>query len=277
MESMSTVRFARKRTLGGTFHLVCYIKASYKILIYSLIHREKYLTTATYLSSRAFPSTLLSPTPSLMSSSLSTQPILIPGIDALNHARGHPVSWLVTLPDDKDTNGGSQSLKISLVIHSPAAHGQELFNNYGPKPNSELILGYGFSIAHNPDDTIVLKIGGIGGDKWEIGRNARGVDGLWQEILSNFCSSAPEAPTFEDVLDASDMLQEMVQTFIERLPNDGPFEAHGIRPDVATMFSHYLEGQKDILEAVMEFARSKEREAIAMARDSGVDLVLEEE
>jgi hypothetical protein len=148
----------------------------------------------------------------------------------------------VTHPDDDDTTSGSQSLNISLVIHSPTAHGQELFNNYGPKPNSELILGYGFSIAHNPDDTIVLKIGGIGGNKWEIGRNAQGVDGLWEEILSNFCSLASEGPTYEDVLDASDMLQEMVQAFIERLPKDGPLDA-SIRPDVTIMFSHYLEGR----------------------------------
>ncbi|KIM46435.1 hypothetical protein M413DRAFT_24163 [Hebeloma cylindrosporum] len=170
---------------------------------------EKYLTSATYLSSRAFPSTLLSPNPSLVSSP-STQPILIPGVDALNHARGHPVSWLVTFPDDKGSTDGSPPPIISLVIHSSGVRGQELFNNYGPKPNSELILGYGFSIAHNPDDTIVLKIGGIGGNKWEIGRNAQGVDGLWKEILSNFCQPSQEGPTYEDVLDASGTLQEMV-------------------------------------------------------------------
>lgn len=175
-------------------------------------------------------------------SSPSTQPILIPGVDALNHARGHPVSWLVTFPDDNDSTGGSPPPIISLVIHSPGVHGQELFNNYGPKPNSELILGYGFSIAHNPDDTIVLKIGGIGGNKWEIGRNAQCVEGLWKEILSSFCQSSEEAPTYEDVLDASGMLQEMVQTLIERLPANAPPEAQGIRPEVAMMLSHYLEG-----------------------------------
>jgi len=178
-------------------------------------------------------------------SSPFTQPILIPGVDALNHARGHPVSWLVTFPDDSDSTCGSPPPIISLVIHSPGVHGQELFNNYGPKPNSELILGYGFSIAHNPDDTIVLKIGGIGGNKWEIGRSAQCVEGLWKEILSNFCQSSEEAPTYEDVLDASGMLQEMVQTLIERLPANMPPEAQGIRPEVATMLSHYLEGMSE--------------------------------
>ena len=172
----------------------------------------------------------------------STEPILIPGVDALNHARGHPVSWLVTFPNDEDSSGGSPLPVISLVIHSPGVLGQELFNNYGPKPNSELILGYGFSLAHNPDDTIVLKIGGIAGNKWEIGRNALGVEGLWKEVLSNFSQSSEEAPTYEDVLDASGMLQEMVQTLIERLPANALPEAQGIRPEVAVMFGHYLEG-----------------------------------
>ena len=58
---------------------------------------QEYLTASTYLSSRAFPSTLLSETPSLVSSP-SSYPILLPGVDSLNHARAQPVSWVVSHP-----------------------------------------------------------------------------------------------------------------------------------------------------------------------------------
>ncbi|KAF8969398.1 hypothetical protein BDZ97DRAFT_1902516 [Flammula alnicola] len=239
---------------------------------------DRYLTAATYVSSRAFPSSLLSPTPTLVHSP-STQPILIPGVDALNHARGQPVSWLVTYPDDRGTTNGatSEQPKISLVIHSPPVKGQELFNNYGPKPNSELILGYGFSIPNNPDDTIVLKIAGVGGNKWEVGRDSRGAEGLWNEILLNFVESEEQRPTYEDVLDASAMLQEMLQALIQRLPIDQEPHTSEVRPEVATMFRHYLEGQKDILFSLMEFSRAREQDAISMASDEGINLVLDDD
>ena len=51
---------------------------------------------------------------------------------------------------------------LALVLHTPTSRGHELLNNYGPKPNAELILGYGFALPHNPDDTIVLRLGGAG-------------------------------------------------------------------------------------------------------------------
>ena len=47
---------------------------------------ELYLTASTHLSSRAFPSTLLSDHPTLVSTP-GSYPILLPGVDSLNHAR----------------------------------------------------------------------------------------------------------------------------------------------------------------------------------------------
>lgn len=200
--------------------------------------REKYLTASTYLSSRAFPSSLLSSTPTLVHSP-GTKPILIPGVDSLNHARGHSVSWLVTL---KDTKPPSSTAKITLVHHPSAVKDQELFNNYGLKPNAELILGYGFSLQNNPDDTIVLKIGGIQGGKWEVGRNSQGAEGLWKEILNSFVEDGSEETTYEDILDASGMLQEMVEGLIARLPEAKISETSQARPEVVQMFQDYLEG-----------------------------------
>lgn len=37
--------------------------------------------------------------------------------------------------------------------------GYEVFNNYGAKPNDELLLGYGFVLPGNPEDFVSLKMG----------------------------------------------------------------------------------------------------------------------
>ncbi|KAF5393167.1 hypothetical protein D9757_001238 [Collybiopsis confluens] len=239
---------------------------------------DLYLVSASHISSRAFPSTLLSKNPSLISSS-STEPILLPGFDSLNHARGQPVSWIVTYPED-ETNTSEPHL--CLVIHIPTPAGSELFNNYGAKPNSELILGYGFSLAENPDDTILLKIGGGAGStrKCEIGRNSQGADGLWTQVLSLIKLQAnPDqgAYTYEDELDAASMLDEMVNGMIEKLPESRrALDPARIRPEVVEMFRSYLEGQQSILDSLLLYVDLKEKAAIEKARLEGVDIVLED-
>ncbi|KAF9077069.1 SET domain-containing protein [Rhodocollybia butyracea] len=232
---------------------------------------ELYLTSGSHISSRAFPSTLLSKTPSLISSP-STEPVLLPGIDALNHARGQPVSWVVIYPDESHN---ILEPYVSLVLHNAMPAGSELFNNYGAKANSELILGYGFSLAENPDDTIVLKIGGGKSDtkKWEVGRSARGADGLWEEILSILTQNSKS--TFEDELDASSMLEDMVRAVIEKLPQpQRSLDLGLIRPEVVEMFRNYLEGQQNILNSLLVFVNAKEQAAIERARLEGIDIVV---
>ncbi|KAG6888901.1 hypothetical protein C0992_007140 [Termitomyces sp. T32_za158] len=232
---------------------------------------EFYLTASTYLSSRAFPSSLLSPSPSLLPSP-DTKPVLLPGIDSLNHGRKQPVSWIVSYPD-ADLKL-TKTPKLSLVLHSSFTKGQELLNNYGAKPNSELILAYGFALSHNPEDTIVLKIGGSS-KKWEIGRSAHGAEGLWNEILTSI-QQTPDSPNYEDHLDAASTMLGMLQTLLDRLPPDRDDRGVDMRPEVAVMLDYYVEGQRDILESLMDYAREKERLAIEDARAQGIEIVLED-
>ena len=156
------------------------------------------------------------------------------------------MSWVVTDPST------AAEPNIALVLHKPTDRGAELLNNYGLKPNAELILGYGFSLLHNPDDTIVLKIGGAKtsnnnqGKGWEVGRNARGIEPVWQAVLDAVCAGKEEDedqnPSVEDELCAADTLGEMAQGLYNRLPSGEDPQGAGIRPDVATMLEHYLEG-----------------------------------
>ncbi|KAJ7368667.1 SET domain protein [Mycena albidolilacea] len=214
---------------------------------------ELYLTAATHLSSRAFPSTLISQNLSLTSPG-TPEPILLPGVDSLNHARAEPVSWVQSyLGSGPVADAGSC---ISLVLHNHVSAGAELFNNYGPKPNSELILGYGFSLPNNPDDTILLKIGGPHGGRWEVGREARGADPVWLNVLGAVQEGSE--PTYDDHLDAAEALADMAQQLMDKLPDVSIPTPGDVREDVALMIRHYIEGQRDILQSLIEYAGAKE-------------------
>ncbi|EGO02860.1 hypothetical protein SERLA73DRAFT_165797 [Serpula lacrymans var. lacrymans S7.3] len=242
-------------------------------------NRENYLTASTYMSSRAFPSTLLSKEPTLKSTP-SSYPVLIPGVDSLNHCRGLPISWVVSFPEPVAISTvNSTKPTVSLVGHTITQAGQEVFNNYGPKPNSELILGYGFSLPQNQDDTIVLQIGGAptsSRKKWEVGRKAHGAEGVWEEVLGLIAQGA-EA-TYEDELEAADVLSEMLTSLIEHLPEvSDADDDKDIRPEVELMMEHYLEGQRSILDSLLEFIDLKRQSAIEAARDQGIEIILDDE
>lgn len=265
-------------------------------------YRERYLTASTYISSRAFPSTLLSSNPTLQSTN-SSHPILIPGVDSLNHLRGASVSWVTSTTPLEE---------VALVLHTPTPAGSELFNNYGPKPNSELILGYGFAIKDNLSDTLVLQIG-VGGagalalpqsdnKRIEVGRNADGAGELWSEILKLSADVPKEgttvvvAPDYEDGLEGAGVLGDMLLTLLDRLPLEGSGSRPGIRPEVGEMLEWYLEGQSScsisskiyadakvssppgqraIIQSLLEFTRDQEHAAIESARAEGVELVFD--
>jgi hypothetical protein len=191
-----------------------------------------------------------------VSASKVSYPVLFPGVDSLNHGRGWPVSWIISPIDPSPVSERRLSLSLSIQSVSPA--GEELRNNYGAKPNSELILGYGFSLEGNPDDTIVLSINGGPAasdlspedkERWEVGRNARGVEGVWNYVLDAI-SSAPRPEDaeeswntgLENQLDAANMLSEMCKSYLDRLPTVPAVLTPELRPEVLTMFTHYLEG-----------------------------------
>ncbi|KIY73840.1 SET domain-containing protein [Cylindrobasidium torrendii FP15055 ss-10] len=230
---------------------------------------DVYCASASYVASRAFPSSLLSDVPSLNVED-STEPILLPGVDALNHARGQPVSWVIT------TTGGTDK-SISLVVHNPITAGSELFNNYGPKSNAEFITAYGFSIPENPDDTMLLKVPGREG--WQIGREAQGMDTVWSVFLDTVKLQAfgeeDEVEDYEVMLETSEVLQDALVALQRRLPESQP--TSGIRDEVGRMLEHYLEGQRDILSKALNFVNIKRTQAVEIAREMGIDLVLEDE
>ncbi|KAG1735121.1 uncharacterized protein EDB91DRAFT_569942 [Suillus paluster] len=237
---------------------------------------DKYLTASTYLSSRAFPSDLLlsrSPTQSpILQTTSSSYPILLPGVDTLNHSRGQPVTWCTSYPKG-NTEERDDVTAISITSHTTTQPGEEIFNNYGPKANDELILGYGFSLPQNPDDKIALQLGGSP-NKWEIGRHASRAEGLWNEVRQ-LVPATPEK--YFDDLDATSELLEIVQKKYDGLPEVPDEKDAAIRPAVRLMLEHYLEGQRDILLSLKLYCGQKQEAIIEAARQEGIEVILDDE
>lgn len=223
--------------------------------------------------------------------------MLIPGVDALNHARAQPVSWVVTAPSSTSSASTANTSHgiISLVTHSASKAGSEIFNNYGVKPNSELLLGYGFTLPANPDDTIVLKIGGGSGGssnstaaQHEVGRAGRRVDSVWSAIEAAVRKAQEdedeEVPEWEIILDCADMLRSMTESLLTRLPRLGalsvpvviPGEGPGtLRGDVVEMIDHYVSGQREVLQDLLQYANDREMDGVLLARRRGVVIQLD--
>ncbi|KAK4987279.1 hypothetical protein LTR50_004705 [Elasticomyces elasticus] len=71
-------------------------------------------------------------------------PVLFPLIDAGNHNPKAEVEW--------SFDPGRFDMKVLYNIEPD----QQIWKNYGPKGNDELLMGYGFCIEGNEDDSILL-------------------------------------------------------------------------------------------------------------------------
>ncbi|GAQ85843.1 hypothetical protein KFL_002570110 [Klebsormidium nitens] len=73
---------------------------------------------------------------------------LVPLFDMLDHSPGARLTWL--------TDEAKRVVTFSTDAAIPS--GQVVFNNYGQKPNEELLQGYGFAILNNPAERFVVKL-----------------------------------------------------------------------------------------------------------------------
>ena len=106
------------------------------------------------------------------------------------------------------------------------------------------ILGYGFSLPNNPDDTITLQIDGAANpQKWVIGRHARNVEGLWSDIRHMIAKGESEYE-FEDDLETAAVLSDMVQAKLDGIKTVAEVQqSDGIRPMVRIMLEPYFAGR----------------------------------
>lgn len=124
---------------------------------------DTWIWAQTAYSSRAFP-------PKMLGDDDFSGPVLLPGVDAFNHARGVPVAWVYPCAPTSDpakaaisvatTQHGDKLFTVSLTMHYKVEQGNQAFNNYGAKSNEEFLAGYGFVLDPGLDDTLALVLGG---------------------------------------------------------------------------------------------------------------------
>lgn len=76
-------------------------------------------------------------------------PVLFPMLDIANHDAKARVEWFV--------NAQGPVKDFSIITDGAIEGGEQVFNNYAPKGNTELLLGYGFCIPGNDDVAIELR------------------------------------------------------------------------------------------------------------------------
>ncbi|KAG7734202.1 hypothetical protein KL930_005166 [Ogataea haglerorum] len=92
------------------------------------------------VTSRSFPYKLIDP------ESPDDAVMLLPVIDLFNHKPRSKVTWKTS------------SVGFELRLQSGTDINGELFNNYGPKGNEELLMGYGFVLTDNENEQLQLTI-----------------------------------------------------------------------------------------------------------------------
>lgn len=245
---------------------------------------ERYLAVQTFLSSRAFPSSLLSlegetrTVEKETASSTPSHPVLLPGLDLLNHARNQPILWLSSKV--KTESGDVPS--ISFVAPSAIQPNSQVLNNYGAKSNEALLLGYGFVIPDNPDDTVVLRLGGapagalatlkakgldpatrfaVGRDgvipqqlleilRVMVGQSFEGEEEEEEEDEDEHAAHEHEVEVLNSELDVLGMLGAMLESKLERLT--APLDVGEVRATVERDVDVYRRGQVDILNTAMD-------------------------
>ncbi|KAJ1648736.1 hypothetical protein LPJ64_000055 [Coemansia asiatica] len=95
---------------------------------------ENYVWAASAVSSRAFSKELVRGYDEQTASS----EVLLPLLDMMNHQPRRRVTW------------AALDSGIEFVTGTVIKAGEQIFNNYGPKSNEELMMGFGFCVPGNP-------------------------------------------------------------------------------------------------------------------------------
>lgn len=110
---------------------------------------EEYKWACGIFMSRAFPARIVYQTPECEDLTM-----LLPVVDSLNHRPNTAVQWDGYGNEDSGTKAGFQ-----LSLCQSVAAEEQVYNNYGPKNNEELLLGYGFTIQEaEPFDAVMLRL-----------------------------------------------------------------------------------------------------------------------
>lgn len=193
-------------------------------------------------ASRSFPGRV---------ASLPDYPVLVPGLDSINHARGTPVTW----SHDGDA--------VVLTLDTLVPGGSQVFNNYGAKSNEELILSYGFVEPGCPDDVLVLRL--RDGDTFYWRHSDDKAPAPLLEALCAMIAAESDAAPIEHEARAYELLEEFLlekrRTFRET-QYEFDLAEHVARPHIAAMVREYRAGQISLLNHAISVTRKRMEELV---------------
>ncbi|QIW99060.1 hypothetical protein AMS68_004578 [Peltaster fructicola] len=197
--------------------------------------------------------------------------VLFPVIDAGNHNYQTRVHW--------DFDPG----RFSITNLDSCSLGAQIFNNYGPKANDELLQGYGFCIEDNPFDVVLLTLRPPPEDlQAELRSTHSGyfdVHGQWQSDKATF-----RLPRIAQPLQVFDRLPPALlelltmtichQSGIEFTPHASSALEQRLKPHVARVVIGSLTQKYQRLASVRTISdRSRLKQVYAMIyRQSQIDL-----
>jgi hypothetical protein len=200
-----------------------------------------------YLS-RRFPPRLLD----AEAPSAGAPGILLPFFDLLNHGTGVEIEW----------RGDGTS--VAFAAGAAIAPNSEIFNNYGSKPNDELLLAHGFALENNEHDRVALKMTVASGDSrrtlgpFYLRRGGEFPRALWRSLADPTGDPASSDSDSPPEIDAE--AAEILLATLER--KRAPFTPSQARPQSAALSSgqrasvaFYRNGQAEILEDAIEALR----------------------
>lgn len=125
----------------------------------------------------------------------------------------------------------------------------------------------------------------------EIGRGAKNATRLWEIVLAKVAemgvaddaddeegeASQEHSGAWELELEAAEIIMDMTEQRVERLPDMTKANVASVREPVLQMIDYYLEGQRAILMDLIKWAQAKRFEAKDKAQAEGVELVLDDD
>lgn len=207
---------------------------------------ENYTWASAIFASRAFPA-------SIIYANCTGLSMLVPIVDALNHKANTPVQW-----------HGSPTGEFCLVADGQIPAGDQIYNNYGPKGNEELLMGYGFTVENNPFDVVRVRPASYSSKDDDFAFNLTRDQPVPEELVNLFVSSHesenPDCPHGLTLYRGYSSLEDEFKRIYNR---NYQHKATNSAPPANMKQQYaqwYREGQLEILGAAIKFCQQAKDE-----------------
>lgn len=178
---------------------------------------------------------------------------MVPYLDILNHKGSADIAVKVK----KDT--------LDFVCDEKVRKGDQVWNNYGSKTNAELLMCYGFAVAENPDEAIVVPLVAPGVSTADVPRHIRVTRvGIPEEVIDAI-EEEQNTETFALLLRALLVRRKSIKDCLSKLPTTLNFTVckGPLNKSRKRAMEHYLESELDCVQKALDEMQQAEPETAA--------------